>query len=214
MRPIYLALLSAALSACAADDTSSAEDTSSETSDSQLADVTSQRLEAASSEPANWITHGGDYAEDRFSTLGEINVGNVDRLGLVWAYDMPLRGGVEATPLVVDGVLYMSGPWSMVFAFEARTGELRWSFDPEVPRLRGLQACCDVVNRGVALYEGSVFVGTLDGRLIALDAGTGTPVWEVVTVDQTKDYSITGAPRIGEGRVIIGNGGAEDGVRG
>ena len=207
MRIVSLAFFAAALSACGAGDSSDARG-------SRPADVTTRQLEAAAGEPANWVTHGGDYAEDRFSTLERITPENVERLGLVWAYDMPLRGGVEATPLVVGGVMYTTGPWSMVFAFDARSGELLWSFDPQVPRLRGLQACCDVVNRGVALYEGHVFVGTLDGRLIALDAGRGTPVWEVVTVDQTKDYSITGAPRIVNGLVIIGNGGAEYGVRG
>jgi PQQ-dependent dehydrogenase (methanol/ethanol family) len=111
-------------------------------------------------------------------------------------------------------VLYTTGSWSVVFALDARTGALLWSYDPEVPREWGGKVCCDVVNRGVALYEGRVYLGTLDGRLVALDAATGTVDWEVVTVDQTRPYSITGAPRVVKGRVIIGNGGAEFGVRG
>jgi quinohemoprotein ethanol dehydrogenase len=115
---------------------------------------------------------------------------------------------------VVDGVLYTTGSWSLVFAIDARTGKQIWKWDPKVPREYGQKACCDVVNRGVALYKGRVYVATLDGRLAALDAATGEPVWEVVTVDQTKPYTITAAPRIAAGKVIIGNGGAEFGVRG
>ena len=117
-------------------------------------------------------------------------------------------------PWSSDGVLFTTGSWSVVFAIDARTGRQLWKYDPQVPRETGPKACCDVVNRGVALYKDKVYVGTLDGRLIALDATSGEPVWEVVTVDQSKPYTITGAPRVVEGKVIIGNGGAELGVRG
>src|SRR5262249_48706435 len=122
--------------------------------------------------------------------------------------------GLEATPLVIDGVMYTTGSWSVVFAIDARTGKEIWTYDPQVPKETGPKACCDVVNRGVALYKGKVYVGTLDGRLIALDAATGKPVWSVVTVDQSRPYTITGAPRVVAGKVLIGNGGAELGVRG
>ncbi len=175
--------------------------------------VTDRALEAAG--PAeNWLTYGGNYFEDRYSLLDGIGRENVGELGLVWTYDFDLRGGIETTPLVVDGVMHATGPWSVVHAIDAVTGERRWRYDPGVPRQRGRLACCDVVNRGAAVYEGKVFVGTIDGRLVALDAETGTPIWDVVTVDQGDAYTITGAPRVVEGNVVIGNGGAEYGVRG
>jgi quinohemoprotein ethanol dehydrogenase len=110
--------------------------------------------------------------------------------------------------------MYTTSAWSKVYALDAATGRELWTYDPKVPGERGFSACCDVVNRGVAVYQGKVYFGTLDGRLIALDAKTGKPEWSVVTVDQKQPYTITGAPRIVKGRVVIGNGGAEYGVRG
>ncbi len=176
--------------------------------------VDGARLNGAAQEPKNWLTHGGSYAEQRFSTLNQISADNVGQLGLAWSFDTHTDRGLEATPLVVDGVIYTTGSWSVVFAVDARTGKEIWTYDPKVPREAGPKACCDVVNRGVAVYKGRVFSGTLDGRLIALDAATGSLVWETVTVDQTRPYTITGAPRVVAGKVIIGNGGAELGVRG
>lgn len=171
-------------------------------------------LTNADNTPENWVTYGKNYAEDRFSSLNQVNTDNIGKLGLAWALNLETTRGIEATPLVVDGIMFLSGPWSKVFAVNARTGKMIWTYDPEVPGKIGEKLCCDVVNRGVALYRGQVFVGTLDGRLISLDAATGKPVWQVLTVDTTKAYSITGAPRIVKGNVIIGNGGAEYGVRG
>lgn len=176
-------------------------------------DVTDAVLVAARPD-GNWLTYGGNYAEDRFSTLEEITRDNVDELGLAWTYDIELRGGVEATPLVVGGIMYISSPWSVVHAIDTRTGERLWRHDPGVPRIRGRLACCGVVNRGVALYEGKVIVGTIDGRLIALDAESGDVVWETLTIDPNEAYTITGAVRVVQGLAIIGNGGAEYGVRG
>lgn len=173
-------------------------------SDSTTA-LTAERVETAGS----WPVHGGTSGEERFSPLRAINRENVDRLGLAWNYDFPLRGGVEATPLEADGVLYLTGPWSTAYAVDARTGEVLWRHDPGVPRLHGLRVCCGLVNRGVALHEGKVFVGTLDGRLVALDQATGEPVWEAQTTDPDLPYSITGAPRVVGDLVVIGNGGAE-----
>ena len=162
----------------------------------------------------DWSMYGGTYDEQRFSPLKQINEQNVENLGLVWSHEFGTHRGLEATPLVVNGVIYTTVEWSVVYALDARTGQVLWSYDPKVPRARARTICCDVVNRGVALYHGKVYVGTLDGRLIALDAKSGSPVWDVVTVDQAKPYSITGAPRIAKGMVLIGNAGAEFGVRG
>jgi quinohemoprotein ethanol dehydrogenase len=176
--------------------------------------VDDARLRAAQADPAHWPSHGRTYDEARFSPLAQIDTSNVGRLGLLWSWETGTRRGIEATPLAVDGVLYTTGPWSVVWALDARTGELLWTFDPEVPRSTARIACCDVVNRGVAVYRGRVYVGTLDGRLAALEAATGRPVWIVPTVDPDLPYTITGAPRVVEGKVVIGNGGADFGVRG
>ena len=164
---------------------------------------------------ADWPAYGLDYAETRHSKLAEINAGNVGKLGLAWTYNLESTRGVEATPLVVDGIMYVTASWSVVHAVDVRTGKRLWSYDPKVPREYAQKGCCDVVNRGVALYKGKVFVGTFDGRLVALDAATGKPVWEKDTVeDRSRPYTVTGAPRVIKGKVIIGNGGAEYGVRG
>jgi PQQ-dependent dehydrogenase (methanol/ethanol family) len=176
--------------------------------------VDDARLRAADQHPGDWLSHGRTYAEQRMSPLDRIDEHNVGGLGLAWSLELGTNRGVEATPIVVDGVLFATGPWSVVYAVDARSGRLLWQHDPQVPRRYGRIACCDVVNRGVALYRGRVFSGALDGRLLALDAATGAKLWEVQTVDPAKPYTITGAPRIVEGRVILGNGGAELGVRG
>jgi quinohemoprotein ethanol dehydrogenase len=176
--------------------------------------VTQQRLVDAAQDGANWLSHGRDYDETRFSPLARIDRGNVAQLGLAWSFDMETRRGLEATPLVIDGTMYVSGAWSTVYALDARNGRLLWKFDPQVPRNVGWKSCCDVVNRGVAAWGDRIFVGTIDGRLIALDAATGDKIWDVQTTDPAKVQSITGAPRVIDGKVIIGNSGAEFGVRG
>jgi quinohemoprotein ethanol dehydrogenase len=162
----------------------------------------------------DWTMHGGTDDEQRFSPLRQINEQNIGQLGLLWARELGTTRGLEATPLVSNGVIYTTGEWSVAYALDAKTGEILWTFDPKVPRARARTICCDVVNRGVALYNGKVYLGTLDGRLIALDAKSGKPVWDVITVDQSKPYAITGAPRIAKGKVLIGNAGSEFGVRG
>jgi len=165
-------------------------------------------------ESSNWAMHGRTYDEQRFSPLKQINEQNIEKLGLVWSHEFGTARGLEATPIVINGVIYTTGEWSVVYALDAKTGQILWTYDPKVPRARGLYACCDIVNRGVAFYQSKVYVGTFDGRLVALDAKSGTPVWDVVTVDQSKPYSITGAPRIARGMVLIGNAGSEYAVRG
>ncbi|MCZ6502168.1 MAG: PQQ-dependent dehydrogenase, methanol/ethanol family, partial [Gammaproteobacteria bacterium] len=176
--------------------------------------MNAERIGNAGDEPGNWLAHGRTYDEQRFSTLDQINDSNAQDLGLAWYFDTGTDRGLEATPIVVDGIMYSTGSWSVVFANNAQTGELIWEYDPEVPKPWGANACCDVVNRGVAVWKGKVYVGTIDGRLVALDAVTGVEVWDVNTIDRSKPYTITGAPRIIKDKVIIGNGGAEYGVRG
>ena len=178
------------------------------------ADVDTHRILAADGEPQNWLTHGRTYEEQRFSPLASLNTANVADLGLAWTYEMRTSRGASVTPLVVDGVMYVTSAWSLVYALDAGTGEELWVYDPGVDRSVGAKACCDVVNRGVAVYDGTVFVGVIDGRLVALNAGDGSVVWEAVTVEQSKLYTITGSPRAANGLVYIGNGGAEYGVRG
>ena len=178
------------------------------------ASVDAARLISAEGDPGQWMAHGRTYGEQRFSPLDQINTTTVGKLSLAWFADLDSRRGQEATPLVVDGVLYVSTAWSKVKAYDAATGKPLWAFDPAVPGEWAVHACCDVVNRGVAVWQGKVFVGSFDGRLIALDAATGRKLWDVNTIDRTKPYTITGAPRVVKGKVIIGNGGAEFGVRG
>lgn len=177
---------------------------------------TSESLAGVNNESADtdWQLHGNDFGEQRHSKLDQIDTENVEQLGLAWSFDMYTRRGVEATPLVVGRTLYATSSWSVVYALDAVSGEKRWVFDPRVDRKFLAKGCCDAVNRGVAYADGKIFVGAYDGRLIALDAVTGKVLWEVQTTDREQPYTITGAPRIAKDKVIIGNGGAELGVRG
>lgn len=164
-----------------------------------------------------WTGHGGDLGEQRYSSLAQINSDNVGRLDVAWTYDISRRGArLESTPLVVDGVMYATGPMSTVFALDARTGTELWYWDPGIPdeEQGGPPACCGDVNRGVGVHGDKVFVGLLDGRLVALDRHNGHVIWTVQTTPAGDDYSITGAPRVFRDKVVIGNGGAEYGVRG
>lgn len=177
--------------------------------------VDDAHIEANARTGKDWPSHGLNYQENRFSPLKQIHSGNVDQLGLAWSYKLDSSRGVEATPIVVNGVMYVSAPWSVVHAVDARTGKALWTYDPQVPREMAYKGCCDVVNRGVAVYKGKVFVAAFDGRLIALDAATGQQVWSTDTIDNKNfSYTITGAPRVFKGKVYIGNGGAEYGARG
>jgi quinohemoprotein ethanol dehydrogenase len=172
-------------------------------------------IEANTKRSRDWPTVGLDYAETRFSKLNQINTDNVRDLGLVWSYNLESSRGIEATPLVVDGIMYQSAPWNVVHAIDVRTGIKIWSFDPGVDRSKTYRGCCDAVSRGLALYKGKVFEAAYDGRLIALDAATGAKIWETDTlIDHDHSYTITGAPRVFNGKVVIGQSGAEYGVRG
>lgn len=168
-----------------------------------------------------WPLYGGTFSEERFSPLTRINKENVGQLGLAWSFnDFVVRGrthrGNEASAIVVAGVMYFSGPWSVVYAVDAKTGKLLWKYDPGVDGQWARRTCCDVVNRGVAVWKGLVYVASVDGFLIALDASTGREKWRADTfVDRVSmNYASTGAPRIAGHNVVIGNGGAEMGARG
>jgi PQQ-dependent dehydrogenase (methanol/ethanol family) len=172
------------------------------------------RLADADADQENWLTYGRTYKEQRHSPLTEINEGTISRLGLAWWAPMNTIRGLEATPLVVDGRIFVTSSWSILHAFDAATGERLWTHDPHVDRSHARYVCCDVVNRGPAFYRGKVYAGTIDGRLVAVTAETGGLVWETTTTPEGKAYAVTGAPRIADGKVLIGNGGAEYGVRG
>jgi PQQ-dependent dehydrogenase (methanol/ethanol family) len=184
------------------------------TSSARTAPIDDARLRNTGPEAANWLMYGRTYDDHRFSPLNQINEQSIARLGLAWSTEFGTTRGLEATPLVEDGILYASGVWSVVQAIDAKTGKTLWRYDPKVDRRRALFICCDAVNRGVALYRGKVYFGTLDGRLIALDQRSGAKVWEISTADSARPYAISGAPRIAKGMVVIGNAGAEYGVRG
>jgi PQQ-dependent dehydrogenase (methanol/ethanol family) len=163
-----------------------------------------------------WLTYGLDQAETRFSPLADINASNVKNLGLTWAYDVGRGGGgQEATPLVANGVIYGITNWSIVFAVDARTGKERWRWDPWVNQEATRPAiCCGVVNRGLAIYKGLIFAPIIDGRLQALDAETGKVVWESRIAYPQDYYTVTMAPRIAKGKVIIGASGGDRPTRG
>ena len=203
------------LSACGNTPTASTESpVASKTNAVGAAAIGAERLIASNSEPGSWLLAGGDYREQRFSQLDQINETTVSGLGLAWYADIDTERGQESTPVIVDGVMYLTTAWSMVKAYDIHSGSLLWAYDPAIDRAKGADACCDVVNRGVAAWNGKIYVGVLDGRLIALDGKTGKVVWEKQTTDTTLPYTITGVPRIVKGKVIIGNGGAEYRVRG
>ena len=181
--------------------------------------VDAARLFGAAGEPGEWFTTGGDATGAYYSRLAQINDHNVGQLGFAWDYALQTNRGLEATPVVVDGTLFTSGDWGKVYALNAATGRELWVYDPGVDGQWGRFACCDVVNRGVAVWQGVVYVGSLDGFLHALDAATGRRLWKVDTLPSRTagafHYFITGAPLIAGDLVVIGNGGADfKGARG
>ena len=167
-----------------------------------------------------WLNHGRTYKEQRYSPLTDINKNNVNELDLAWSFKFDTARGMEATPILHDGVLYVSTGWSHVHAIDARSGDELWHYDAKVPKSQLAKTCCGPVNRGVAIWQKDnssplqIFFGSLDGRLIALNAKTGKENWSVQSTPTDGNYSITGAPRIVKDMVIIGNGGGELGVRG
>ena len=171
------------------------------------------RLLAPSS--AEWLTTGRDFGKTHFSPLTDINTSTVARLGFAWAYDTGTDRGLEATPIVVDGVMFTSGVAGRVYALDAASGKLLWKYEPTIDMQIARSVCCDNVNRGVAVWGGRVYVGALDGWLYALDARSGAVVWKVDTVvDRTRGYSSTGAPEVAGDVVVIGNAGGDMDARG
>lgn len=180
--------------------------------------VSFERLVAAEQEPQNWLMYSGTYRSERFSPLGEINTANVADLRLVWAYQVRASnvggaGLVETTPLVVDGIMYLTEPPSTVTALDARTGKKLWTWSPDLAQ-DVLHIGFPQVNRGVAILDDTLFVGTLDAKLVALDAATGAQRWKVTVADNATGFSLTLAPLALDGKIIVGVSGAEAGVRG
>ncbi len=188
---------------------------SQNTQQREFAAIDVERLTKVAEEPGQWLTGGRDLDQSYFSPLTGINDENVTRLGYAWQFDTDTTNGLEATPIVVDGVMYTSGPWGVVYAVDAATGEKLWTFDPEVDRQFARFACCGIVNRGVSVQNGKVYVASLDGVLFALDARLGEPAWHQKTLfDDSRGYSITGAPYTAGDVVVIGNSGGEYDARG
>jgi quinohemoprotein ethanol dehydrogenase len=176
--------------------------------------VDMQRLLNADKEAGQWLTHSRTFDEQYFSPLRKITDGNIGNLGLAFFVDLPTNQNVETTPLMIDGVLYVTLPWSKVMAVDAKTGKQLWLYDPKVAGAWNINICCGVDNRGAAAWNGKIIFGTLDGRLIALDAKTGKPVWTIKATPNERRYSITSAPRIANGKIFIGSAGAEFDARG
>ena len=180
----------------------------------RYAAVDGHRILASEDDGRDWLSTGRTYSEQRFSPLKSITADNVGQLGLAWFADFDTRRGQESTPIEVDGVIYVTTAWSKLYAYDAQSGKPLWAYDPAVPREWAVNACCDVVNRGVAVWDGKVYLGTIDARLVALDAATGRVVWTAQVGDKDSHLSITGAPRVAKGRVLIGEAGNEYEQRG
>ncbi|MFC3051046.1 PQQ-dependent dehydrogenase, methanol/ethanol family [Kordiimonas pumila] len=177
--------------------------------------ITTERLLNIENEPGSWLTGGRDYQQSYFSPLTDINKGNASELGFAWQYEIDTTHGFEATPIVVDGVMYSSGPKGAVYAVDAKTGAEKWMFEPEIDPNIVRKVCCGMINRGISVWEGSVFVASLDGYLYALDAATGDVLWQQDTItERDRGYTITGAPYVAKDIVVIGNSGAELDARG
>jgi len=183
--------------------------------DKPAGQIDRKRLLAADRHPEEWLTAGRDFGKGHYSPLAQINVQTVDRLGFAWDYDTHTNRGLEATPIVVDGVMYTSGSTGKAYALDAKTGKELWSFDPKSDLRVNREACCDEVNRGVAVWKGRVYVASFDGNLFALDAASGSVLWKADTITNKKvGYTVTGAPEVAGNVVVIGNSGGEYDARG
>ena len=174
--------------------------------------ITSQRLVNASTEPQNWLTYSGSYWSQRYSLLDQITPANVRNLKLQWVYQAPVAGNWQTTPIVADGVMYITQRPNDVVALDPLTGRVFWiyRYNPNPDRI----VCCGANNRGVAILGDTLFMGTLDAHVVAIDAKTGREVWKTEVANTTSGYSITLAPLVVKDKVIIGVGGGEYGIRG
>lgn len=215
-RLVLIVLFVTSISSC--DETKKVTDPTAEVPQVKARQVDDQRIiNATTNEPGSWLSYGQDYKEQRFSKLTQINRQNVDKLGVAWSKQIGgNRERMQGTPLVADGVMYVTNGWSVVYALDAVTGREIWKYDPETDRTYVRFSCCGgVVNRGTALYKGRVYVATYDGRLIAIDAITGKEVWDVDTYHPSAlgRFNISGAPRAAGGKIFIGQGSSESGHR-
>ena len=173
------------------------------------------RLLAAEAEPGAWLTSGRDAGKTHYSPLDQVDAQNVGKLGFAWAYEPGTARGLQATPVVIDGVMYVAGMAGRAYALDAATGKPIWQFEPQLDLRNARSACCDLVNRGLSVWQGRVYIAAFDGVLYALDARTGKVVWQTQTIENPKRaYSVTGAPQVAGNVVVIGNGGAEYDSRG
>ena len=179
---------------------------------SLLGQVNYQRLLNADDEPGNWLTYSRTYNSQRYSHLNQIRKANVKNLELKWVFQAKSLENFEATPLVVDGVMYLTRPPNVVVALDARTGRVFWTYHHKVPK--EVSVCCGRVNRGLAILDDLLFLGTLDAHLQAIDAKTGSLVWDVKLADFRDGYAVTMAPLVVKDKVIVGMAGGEYGIRG
>src|SRR5690348_9464666 len=181
---------------------------------SKAGDVNDSRVAAESSQGANWLLNGRTYDEQHFSPLRQITDKNVSQLGVQWYLDVDSGMGVVSEPIVVDGVVYVSAPLSVVYAVDAASGKVLWEFDPKVRLNMAINGSYSArTNGGVAVWNGKVYVGTGDCRLIAIDAATTNKIWEATVCEPTQT-GITGAPRVAKGKILMGYNGSDDAVRG
>lgn len=174
------------------------------------APVDEQRVLSDSTTGEQWLLNGGNFRGEHFSPLDQVNTANVARLGLDWTLDLPAPDGIAATPLVIDGTIYLSAAFSIVFAVDAASGRLLWTFDPKTV-ITDANNWTGRVNRGVAVWGDKVLVTVSDCRLLGLDRSTGQQAWSQNTCDPAQGYSITDAPHVGGGMVFVGNAGSEKG---
>ena len=177
-----------------------------------MAQVPYPRLLDAAKEPGNWLTYNGSYSSRHYSALTQIRPENVAELQLEWTWQARSLEKFETTPLVVDGVMYLSEAPSNVVALDARTGRVFWTYQHPLPNIT--YPCCGRLNRGVAILDNTIYLGTLDAKLVALNAFTGGKKWETTTVDYTKGYSLTVAPLAVKDTIILGPAGGELGITG
>ncbi|MDH3533351.1 MAG: PQQ-binding-like beta-propeller repeat protein, partial [Gammaproteobacteria bacterium] len=174
--------------------------------------VTEARLEESVTDGSNWLVKGGNALGQHYSALAQVNAGNVADLGLAWAADIPAPDGIAATPIVVDGVVYLAAAYSIVYAIDATNGAILWSFDPEVRKRFAERPSLSWIargSRGIAVWGGKVFATTADCRLLALDAGSGKLLWSEQTCDPDLGYTISDSPYVGGNKVFVGNAGSE-----